>query len=181
MEEAKKEPLGADDIEVWNELWNAAHDVHYRCYFEELCAEFLVSRWRLIDSVSKFLTAATASTSAIAAWTIWLTSTTTEVSWAIISGIAALLALIHSSLGITERIKEDTLVFATFQQLRLDLETFQLKMKIREYDKLSQCKSDYLDIRAKFGKCHALKRPDFILTQKHEADIQEQLNKSLGF
>jgi len=175
------ETLSASDTEVWGQLWAAAHDVHYKCYFEEACAEFLVSRWRLIDSASKFLTAVTASTSSVAAWSLWSTSASSSMFWAIISGAAALLAIINSSIGVTDRIKEDTLVFSTFQQLRLDLEAFQLRMVIQQYDSLSQYKVDYLDIRAKFGKAYAMKRPDFILTRARQQVIQQQLNKSLGY
>ncbi len=31
-------PLTKADVDIWNELWNAAHDVHYKCFFEESCA-----------------------------------------------------------------------------------------------------------------------------------------------
>jgi hypothetical protein len=37
-----------------------------------------------------------------------------------------------------------------------------------------------MDITSKFGKAHALKRPDFFLTVKQEERIQGDINKRLG-
>jgi hypothetical protein len=166
--------LSPDDLRIWEELWSSGHTDHYACTYEEAVAEFLVSRWRLLDTVSKFLTAFTASGSSIAAWAIWASSTNGAIGWAVISGVAAVIALIHLSFGISDRIKEDTLIFATFQQLRLDLEIFQKKMLLRQNETLTAYINDYMDIAGKFGKAHALKRPDFFLTNKRQQIIQAQ-------
>jgi len=84
------------------------------------------------------------------------------------------------SLGISDRIKEDTLIFSTFQQLRLDLEIFKKKMRLRQHDSLTAYMNEYMDVSSKFGKAYALKRPDFFLTHKHEVRIQADVNKRLG-
>jgi hypothetical protein len=172
--------LSDDDVAIWDELWATVYTDHYACLYQEATAEFLVSRWRLLDTVGRFLTAATASGSSVAAWAIWASSGKGEASWAIIAGLAAVFALIHMSLGISDRIKEDTLIFSTFQQLRLDLEILQKKMRLRQHETLAAYLTDYMDITSKFGKAYALKRPDFFLTRRREEKIQADVNKRLG-
>ena len=177
---AAPEPIDDADKVVWAELWSSAHNYHYACFYEEMTANFLVGRWRLVDTVSKFLTTLTASGSAVAAWAVWADASFGAMIWAIVSGVAALLALVHTSLGISDRIKEDTLIYSNFQQLRLDLEQFKINMLIRSSDSLSDYKKQYQDIFAKFGKAYALKRPDFFITKEREEIIQADLNKRLG-
>lgn len=84
------------------------------------------------------------------------------------------------SLGISDRIKEDTLIFSTFQQLRLDLEMLKKKMRLRGNETLTAYLNDYYDITNKYGKAYALKRPDFFLTVSRERIIQADINKRLG-
>lgn len=175
-----KSELTADDLRIWAELWAAIHTDHYACYYEEAVADYLVSRWRLLDTITKFLTALTASGSSVAAWAVWTSSTTGHASWAIMSGVAAVIALIHMSLGISDRIKEDTLIFSTFQQLRLDLEILKKKMRLRQNETLTAYLNDYRDLTSKFGKAYALKRPDFFMTLNRERKIQADINKRLG-
>ena len=172
--------LSEDDLRIWDELWTSVHNDHYGCYYEELVAEYLVSRWRLLDTVTKFLTALTASGSTVAAWSVWTNSSGGGASWAILSGVAAIIALIHMSLSVSDRIKEDTLIFSTFQQLRLDLENLKKKMTLDRDETLTAFLKDYLDVTSKFGKSYALKRPDFFLSVKREKRIQDDLNKRLG-
>jgi hypothetical protein len=180
--EVKAEPstgLSDDDLRVWNELWTSVHNDHYACFYEEAVAEFLVARWRLVDTVTKFSTTLTASGSTIAAWVIWKGATGQGI-WVVLAGTAAIMALIHQTLGISDRIKEDTLIYSTFQQLRLDLETLKKKMRLKLHDSLTAYLSDYMDITGKFGKAHALKRPDFFLTLGREKKIQADINTRLG-
>ncbi len=177
---AEKSELSADDLRIWSELWTLVYNDHYACYYEEAVADHLVARWRLFVTVAKFLTTLTASGSAVAAWSIWASSNSGQSSWAIISGLAAIIALVHMSLGISDRIKEDTLIYATFQQLRLDLEIFKKKMRLRQNETLTAYLNDYRDITGKFGKAYALKRPDFFLTLSQEQRIQSDINKRLG-
>jgi len=60
-----------------------------------------------------------------------------QASSAILSGVAAVISLVHMSLGISDRIKEDTLIFSIFQQLRLDLEIMKKKMRLRHNETLT--------------------------------------------
>ena len=175
-----KSELSTDDLRIWAELWAAVHTDHYACYYEEAVAEHLVSRWRLLDTITKFLTALTASGSTVAAWSVWTSPTGGHASWAILSGLAAVISLVHMSLGISDRIKEDTLIFSIFQQLRLDLEIMKKKMRLRQNETLTAYLNDYRDITSKFGKAYALKRPDFFLTLKREKMIQTDINTRLG-
>jgi hypothetical protein len=172
--------LSADDLRKWAELWGFVNSDHYACFYEESVAEFLVSRWRLLDTVTKFLTAVAASGSTVAAWAVWSSSDSGKKTWAITSGLTAILALLHMSLGISDRIKEDTLIFSTFQQLRLDLEIMKKKMRLGQHKTLAEYLNDYMNITSKFGKAYALKRPDFFLTRTREEKIQADINKRLG-
>jgi hypothetical protein len=175
----EKSELSADDIRKWRELWVFVNADHYACFYEEAVADYLVSRWRLLDTLSKFLTAFSASGSTVAAWAVWSSSDSGKAAWAVASGLTAIIALVHMSLGISDRIKEDTLIFSTFQQLRLDLEIMKKKMRLGNKG-LTDYLNDYMDITSKFGKAYSLKRPDFFLTRKREEKIQADINKRLG-
>ena len=172
--------LSPDDVRKWEELWGFVNSDHYACFYEEAVAEFLVSRWRLVDTIFKFLMSASASGSTIAGWAIWSGSNVGKTAWTIASGLTALIALIHTSLGISDRIREDTLIFATFQQLRLDLEIMKRKMRLGQRQTLSEYLMDYMDVSSKFQKAFSLKRPDFLLSYGRAVKIQADVNKRLG-
>ncbi|HKS36495.1 MAG TPA: hypothetical protein VJW76_04855, partial [Verrucomicrobiae bacterium] len=146
--------LDAEDVRVWNELWDTVHSDYYACYYEEQCANYLGSLWRMIDTLTRFLSTLTASGSAVAAWTFWANNQAGATMWVVISGVAAIIALLHTSVGISDRIKEDTLIYSTFQQIRFDLESFKKKMRLHVHEKLSSYVAEYLEISSKFAKAH---------------------------
>jgi len=81
-----------------DEIWNAAFDTYYDAFYEELCADNLINRWQKLDEASKVLAALTASTSAVAGWVLW-TEPHFKVVWSAIAAVAALLTILHASLG----------------------------------------------------------------------------------
>src|SRR5437899_12688920 len=88
-----KSELSTDDLRIWAELWAAVHTDHYACYYEEAVAEHLVSRWRLLDTLTKFLTALTASGSPVDAFPLWSSSTGGQVTRAIMTRVTAVISL----------------------------------------------------------------------------------------
>jgi hypothetical protein len=168
------------DIETWNQLWASLHQTHYQAYFDELYAESAVGSWRSLDSVSRLLQLLTASGSAIAGWALWKQEGFKEV-WMILAGAAAVIALFHTVLNVSENVKEETLVYCEFSKLRLELERLKSKMQIKAYETLSEYKKEYFAVLERFGTASALKKPESILFRNRPERIQTELNKKLGY
>jgi hypothetical protein len=171
--------LDAEDIKVWNEIWNDLHKTHYVAFYEELCAEHSVRVWRRVETVVKALQMATASGSAIAGWALW-TQEGLRTVWVCVAGIAAIASLVHVCFNISDKIKEDTLVYSRFKYIRLQAERLCRHMKIRAYERLSDYKRDYMDLVKEHDAASASRTPDFLLRQKTEETIQKKLNKIIG-
>lgn len=172
--------IDQNDLQAWNEIWNSAHEMKYECFFQELCSEWLVNRWKAIDSITKFLITFTASGSAISGWVLWNYSVLSEL-WAVLAGCAAVLSIIHSSFNITTRIEEATLQYSQFKSLRMNLDSFQIKMKIKAFEKLEDYKSEIMSITQEYGKIHTNVKPDFILIDFFKKRIIIKLNKLIGY
>lgn len=168
------------DPNEWNSLWNCSFESYYDAFFQELCSEFAMQRWRLFDVVNKFLVGATASTSAIAGWTLWEDPIYRDI-WAWVAGGAALLAILNGSINVSERIKEETLIFSGFKNLRLELDHFRKKMSFMAHESMLLYKKEYLEILDRYGKISVKSRPDVFLTQKRKEKIQSKLNRTLGY
>jgi hypothetical protein len=175
--------LSESDKETWNQLWTNLHQSHYSAFFDELYAESNVRSWRAFDTISRLLQLLSASGSAIAGWALWKQEGYRDL-WFFLAGAAAIIALIHSVLNVTEKVKEDTLVFSEFKKLRLELERLKSKMQMKISDSLSDYKKEYFAILERFGTASALKRPDSLLSflfGKRSERIQAELNRILGY
>jgi hypothetical protein len=53
------------DFDPRDELWNAAFNTYYDAYYEEIAADKMISRWQILDELTKVLVALTASGSAM--------------------------------------------------------------------------------------------------------------------
>src|SRR6266481_5262522 len=86
------------------QLWDASFDTYYKVFFEELAADGLVNKWGRLDDVTKIIVALTASGSAISGWALW-THPEYKALWLAVSGLAALLSVVHTALAVPNRIK----------------------------------------------------------------------------
>lgn len=171
--------LGADDIEVWNQIWDNLYETHYRSFYEELCAEHSLKVWQRFDAIFKILQITTASGSAIAGWSLWQKEGFRSI-WMVLAGLTVLLSFVHERLNIGDKIKEDSLTYSKFKNIRVQCERLNSHMKIKAYERLSDYKRDYMELRSEYDNASVGKRPDFLLRKKTEEKIQAHLNKIIG-
>ena len=171
--------LGPEDVKVWNEIWNNLYETHYGAFYEEMCAEHSLIVWRRYDALFKTLQFVTASGSAIAGWSLWHQDGFRWI-WAMLAGLAVLLSIFHGVLNISDKIKEDTMIYSKFKGIRVQCERLSSHMKIKAYERLSDYKRDYMDLRTEYDTASANKKPDFLLLRKTEERIQSKLNTIIG-
>jgi hypothetical protein len=171
--------LGTEDIKIWNEIWNDLYETHYGAFYEELCAEHSLKIWKRYDALFKAFQIITASGSAVAGWSLWQKEEFRWV-WALLAGFAVLLSIIHTVLGISEKVKEDAITYSKFKGIRVQCERLSSYMKIKAYERLSDYKRDYMDLRSEYDIASADKKPDYLLSKNTENNIQSRLNNQLG-
>lgn len=116
-------------VDPRDELWEATFKTYYDAYYIELLEDALIARWQVVDEVTKVLVALTAGGSAVSGWALW-TQPHFKTIWAILAGIAALLAIVHSALAVPGRISDHAEAKRRFASLRIGLETFCYRMRV---------------------------------------------------
>jgi hypothetical protein len=162
-----------------DKLWDATFVTYYDSYFEEMCAGALIHRWLTVDTISRFLVAATTSGSAIAGWALWSGDVGRYV-WAIIAGIAALLSIASASLRVESLLQQYNEVVQTFTALRVRLETFRQQLDLDPDFSVEDMTAQYLQFREDYAKALQTKPNDLINTNRFATSIQDKLNARLG-
>lgn len=159
-------------------IWEASFDTYYESLFEELVSDGLITRWSRLDEITKIIVTATASTSAISGWALW-NQPGYRKAWVILSGIAALLSLLVTALAVSNRLKTHAENKRRFVSLRVDLETFRMKMKFNpEFDVVAFAK-EFDDYRRRYSDNMQLTSNDTLRTDHLERKIQGQVNVRL--
>ena len=148
-------------------LWHASFDTYFDSFFEELLAAAMIGRWSTVDDVTKVFVAVTASGSAISGWAVW-NHPSAKIVWGVCSGAAALLSVIHSSLGISTRIKSHAEDQRRFSSLRADLETFRYKMQFQEHLEVGEIEKEFLAFRKRYSENLQVLCNDTLRTRKLE-------------
>src|SRR4051812_10336718 len=78
-------------------------------------------RWQVWGTISALLAALTSSTSAIAGWTLW-EQPGAKQAWAVIAGLAALIAIVNGVLEVTRRAKDREALRSSFRTIVFDAE-----------------------------------------------------------
>lgn len=159
-----------------DELWNAAYNTYYDAFYEEIAAEKLINKWQMADEISKVIVAITASGSAMSGWALW-NEPQFKYIWAIIAGIGAILALLHSTLGVSGRLKNWGDVKRWFATLRIDLETFRYRMSVNPDFAIDEFQKDFIEHRRRYNEGIQTKTNDILWSIKLEEKTQAELNK----
>src|SRR5262249_28622847 len=164
---------------MMNPHWEPLFKTYYETYFQELASEALVLRWQKFDIVTGILVAATATSSAVAGWTLW-TNPGWAVIWAIIAGTASLASIIHGSMTVPTRIKDQGTARISLSQLRIQLETCLNQIIVDAKKGVStDLKNEYDSLRTKYAECIRGIGPDFAFTEKLRIKVQKNLNDRL--
>ncbi len=169
------DPSGEARKAIRQQCWKA----YYEAYYSQLLADLVAGRWQGLDQGSKLLVALFTTGSAVTGWGVWTTGSG-KVAWAICSGIAAVLSVVQSSLGVSDRLK--TMLESRSRMLRIRLEfealynmlllnpTFDVPKATEKFEALQR---EYVEAAAQMPK-------DWIYTTRDEVNVQETLNQKLG-
>ena len=160
-------------------LWNESYETFYQCYFEELLAGALLSRWSLFDAGVRTLVALTSSGSVVAGWSLWQSEDLRWI-WFTIAGVSAVLATVHTTLNIPDLTKTLGERRTTYCRLRTYLESFRLKLSMNPEFEFDPAVYEYSKLRAEYGSL--LEKTEGVLLQTRDLElrIQDELNVRLG-
>ena len=140
--------------------WEPSYKLLSESLIQELASEALTARWEKIDFFASFLVATTATGSAVGAWALWSTQVG-KVVWGIIAGTASVASIVHTTLKVPGRIKDQEELHRLFQQERLAINKFRSDLEIgvismhdatAEYERLQK---EYQQIMGKTKTCIA--------------------------
>jgi hypothetical protein len=166
------------DFDPRDELWNAAFNTYYDAYYEEIAADKMISRWQILDELTKVLVALTASGSAISGWALW-SDVNFKYIWIVMAGTGALLALIHSTLGVPGRLKDWGEIKRWFAIIRIDLETFRYQMTVDPEFSVDNFSKNFIDYRRRYGEGVQRLKNDILRTNRLERKSQTDLNERI--
>jgi len=162
-----------------DEIWSASFNILYDSLYQEIVADRLVKKWQKIDALTRVLVALTASSSAVAGWALW-TKPEVKPLWIVLSGIAAVLSIIHATLGVPDRIKQFTEDEGRFLSLRIQLEAFRYKMRIDSQFDVANFTDDLLKFLERFAENGRQIKNDLLRTRRLEEASQSQVNTALA-
>ena len=159
-------------------LWQQSYNTYYDVYLEELAADVLIDKWQKLDAVTRVLVVATASGSGVAGWVLW-NSDQFKLVWAVIAGVTALLALVHSTLSVPSILKQHAEWKSKFRVLRVELETFQLRMEMNDDFDVDSFHKEFLEFRKSYQEYVSNTGNDLLYNDKVAEKIQNKLDKML--
>jgi prophage DNA circulation protein len=157
-----------------NQLWNAAYDLYYYVYFDELLSDALAGRWSRIDD---FVKGVLAVTSAAASWALWQ-KTTFKPVWGIVAAVGALIAILHLTFGVAFRVRDFLKSTSRLVRLRMDIQTFRTRMALNPGFALDEFEAQFLDLKERYSD-ECLLTTDFLATRRLRESLQEFLNSQI--
>lgn len=159
-------------------LWRKAFDTCYMTYYYEILSELLVKRWQMVDDTTQIVTAVTASGSLLAGWALWKLDGP-KIAWAVVAGLAAVMAIIHASLGGKRVLHDWENLMTTATSLRVELETFLHEMEIDPNFQLNSAQDRYLEYRVRYRHMLARVHHDILRTKRVELRAQKWTRASV--
>ncbi len=163
------------DLDTRDQIWKDASDTYYQCYFQEIAAEHLIRRLQIADEVTKVLVAITASGTAISGWALW-SQPGFRQAWAALAGIAAILAIVHATLGISNRLRDWDEYKRTVATLRIDVESFRQRMSLDANFPIRPFSKQLEDFRNRYAIAFAGRRSDLPRTKRLRIKAQRELD-----
>ena len=160
-------------------LWQTALETFYRVAYTESLMASVLQKWKPIDGAIKtFVTVATIA-SVMVGWLAWGTPAG-KVTWLVIAGSAAFLALLHVILKISDRVGDLSHNAQYFKSLRLNMERFIYEMEANPDFPLEHFKATFEQYREWLLVGSQMLKEDFLLTRQHRQKVQEKLNQQMG-
>ena len=160
-------------------LWQTALETFYRVAYAESLMSSVLQKWRPVDGVVKTVVTIATIASVMVGWMAW-GSPAQKTVWLAIAGGAALLALLHIILKISDRMADLSHNAQYFKSLRLNLERFIYEMEVNPDFPLEPFKDTFEQYREWYLVGSQMLKDDFLLTRRHRQKIQNQLNQQMG-
>jgi len=139
--------------------------------FVEKSAEKMLNIWLVVDHISRPIIALFASGSAITGWSMW-NSENGKIVWAAMAGLAALLSIVTSTLGIQDRVKRFTETLAIFLRMRLRLECLLSKMRLNPEFETEEVEKDFIQFQEQYAEACPAWPHDIFFTEKLRNKVQ---------
>ena len=153
-------------------LWQTALETFYRVAYTESLMTSALQKWRPVDGVVKSTVTITTIASVMVGWMAWGTPAG-KVTWLLIAGCAAFLALLHVILKISDRVTDLSHNAQYFKSLRLNLERFIYEMEANPDFPLEQFKRHLNSTENGYWWVRKMLKDDFLLTRRHRQKVQE--------
>ena len=160
-------------------LWQTALETFYRVAYAESLMTSVLQIWRPIDGLIKSIVTITTIASVMVGWMTWGTPAG-KLTWLIIAGSAAALALLHIILKISDRVTDLSHNAQYFKSLRLNLERFIYDMEVNPDFPLEPFKTTFEQYREWLLVGSQMLKDDFLLTRRRRQQVQEKLNQQMG-
>ena len=159
-------------------LWEKSFATLYDSESEEIAADLVIRRLQYFDEITKVLVAVTASSSAVAGFALW-NQPGFRYLWAIVAGIAALMSIVHSSMGIPGRLKKYGEASRHFAILASDLATFRDQMEIFPEFSVPEFNQKYTEYRERYAEGLEKLPNDLFFTDRLANRAQDALDRKL--
>ena len=160
-------------------LWQTSLETFYRIAYAESVMSSVLQKWKPIDGVVKSIVTLTTIASVMVGWMLWGTPMG-KIAWLAIAGSAAVLALLHVILKISDRIADLSHNAQYFKSLRLNLERFIYEMEVNPDFPLEPFKATFEQYREWLLVGSQMLKDDLLLTRRHRQKIQNKLNQQMG-
>ncbi len=160
-------------------VWSSTHYLWYDSKYNTELASRMVDRLKLIDDVTKVLVALTATGSAVAGWRVWQSGGLAFV-WAMLAGAAAVLSIVHSSLGIPARLKDWLETKNAFLGLRVSALALRATMEHHPDFDPDAAERALESLRLKFGEYEAKIPSDFFATSGLKLTCQNSVDSDIA-
>jgi hypothetical protein len=161
---------------LFDECWKA----YYDAYYSHLLADLIAGRWQTLDQISKLLVALFSTSSAVAGWSIWTANVGGKWTWAVCAGVATVLSIVQTSLGVSDRLKTMLESRARMLRIKLQFETMFSGMRLDPAFDVVKVKEKFETLQQEYNEAAAQMPKDWIYTKRDADEVQQTLNKMLS-
>ncbi len=159
-------------------LWASAWTTQWKAYYQVCEGELLIARWKMIHLAISLLIAVTASGSAVAGFALWNRPGWSYL-WALLVLLASLAAIVSSTIGVPDRLREQEQSHREFTKVYVGLEG--LLMDYRMKKPLADMQSQFAELRKQYALAMANQViSDYVLTDGLRQQAYERANREFG-
>ena len=161
-----------------DQLWKVSVETFYKVYYAESLTNSLIKSWERWNTMAKCVVAITSTSSAISGSALW-NLPGFKMYWSIFAGFGAICAILHTTLKISNRLKDLIGVEQQLKGLCINLGTFRYKMELDPNFAIEEFNDEFFRYREQYLEGFLRLKNDLHLTKKRRAKSQEEINVEL--